>query len=274
VSGDRTRTFLLIDLLGDEQTKIETFLRLQPAFAVDDLSVQFGGLIPTNHSVFETIRSDLTRAELLAFPLTALVVFLVFGSPASVAVLLAAGVGGVLFAFAALRGIVVFNDVSIFAINTIMLLGLGLAVDYSLFLVNRFREELPARGVDGAILRTMETTGGSSCSGSDLRMFLKQNERHRQGYANGLHNRLFLYRNSRLRSISILEDPATAVIDSMFVNATGSHVPLQLEKILFLTNSNRLRPGRVPLCALNLMVKLDVLQVRQLLNRSRAEMVF
>ena len=159
VSRDQIRTFLLIDLLGDEQKKIETFLRLQPVFAADNLTVQFGGLIPTNHSVFETIRSDLTRAELLAFPLTALVVFLVFGSPASVGVLLAAGGCGILFAFAALRGIVVVSDVSIFAINTIMLLGLGLAVDYSLFLVNRFREELPARGVEGAILHTMETTG-------------------------------------------------------------------------------------------------------------------
>lgn len=159
VSGDRTRTFLLIDLLGDEQQKIETFLRLQPAFAADNLTVQFAGLIPTNHSVFETIRSDLTRAELLAFPLTSVVVFVVFGSAASVAILLVAGGCGILFAFAALRGIAAISDVSVFAINTIMLLGLGLAVDYSLFLVNRFREELPARGVEDAILRTMETTG-------------------------------------------------------------------------------------------------------------------
>jgi uncharacterized membrane protein YdfJ with MMPL/SSD domain len=159
VSGDRSRTFLLIDLLGDEQKKIETYLRLQPGFSVDGFSVQFGGLIPTNYSVFETIRDDLTRAEILAFPLMAVVVLLIFGSLASVMVLLAAGGCGILFAFAALRGIVVFSDVSIFVINTIMLLGLGLAVDYSLFLVNRFREELPVRGVEGAILRTMETTG-------------------------------------------------------------------------------------------------------------------
>jgi RND superfamily putative drug exporter len=159
VSRDRSMTFLVIDLLGDEHKKIETFRRLQPYFASGDLSVRFGGLIPTNVSVFETIQRDLTRAELLVFPLTALVVFLIFGSPASVAVVLAAGGCGIVFAFAALRMIVIFDDVSIFAINTVMLLGIGLAVDYSLFLVNRFREELPARGVDGALVRTMETTG-------------------------------------------------------------------------------------------------------------------
>jgi uncharacterized membrane protein YdfJ with MMPL/SSD domain len=58
-----------------------------------------------------------------------------------------------------LRVIVTVTDVSVFAVNTVTLLGLGLAVDYSLFLVNRFREELPDRGVEGAIVRTIETTG-------------------------------------------------------------------------------------------------------------------
>ena len=159
VSQERNRTFLLIDLLGDEQEKIETFLRLKSDLDIENLTVQFSGLVPTNHTVFETIRSDLTRAEVLVFPLTALVVFLVFGSAVSVAILSAAGGCGILFAFTALRGIVEFTDVSVFAINTITLLGLGLAVDYSLFLVNRFREELPARGVEGAIVRTLETTG-------------------------------------------------------------------------------------------------------------------
>jgi RND superfamily putative drug exporter len=158
-SRDRSKTILVIDLLGDEQKKIETFRRLRPVFAAKNLTVQFGGLIPTNASVFQTIQRDLTRAELLAFPLTALVVLLIFGSPGAVAVLLAAGGCGVVFAFAALRAIVAFEDVSVFAINTVMLLGLGLAVDYSLFLVNRFREELPVRGVDGAIVSTIATTG-------------------------------------------------------------------------------------------------------------------
>jgi uncharacterized membrane protein YdfJ with MMPL/SSD domain len=159
ISRDRAKTFLVVDLRGDDQKKNETFRRLRPMFTAENLSVQFGGLVPTNLSVFETIRHDLLRAELLALPLVALVVFLVFGSPAAVAVLLAAGVCGIVFAFAALRVIVAITDVSVFAINTITLLGLGLAVDYSLFLVNRFREELPTHGVDGAIVRTIETTG-------------------------------------------------------------------------------------------------------------------
>jgi len=159
VSHDGRQTFVVVDLAGSEQAKIEAFRRLRPAFEVEGLDLSFGGLIPTNQAVFETIRHDLTRAELLAFPLTALVVFLVFGSVASVGVLLAAGICGIALAFAALRVIVEFGDVSVFAINTITLLGLGLAIDYSLFLVNRFREEVVALGVEDALIRTMQTTG-------------------------------------------------------------------------------------------------------------------
>lgn len=159
VSRDRRSTFVMIDLLGDEQQKIDTFLRLKPDLEIDGLTVGFAGLIPANHSIFETIRSDLIRAELIAFPVTALVVFLVFGSAPAVLVLLAAGGCGVLFASASLRIVATFTDVSIFALNTVLLLGLGLAVDYSLFLVNRFREELAHAEVGEAIQRTMETTG-------------------------------------------------------------------------------------------------------------------
>ena len=159
VSDDRRSTFLMIDLLGDEQQKIDTFLRLKPQLEIDGLVVGFAGLIPANHSIFETIRSDLIRAELIAFPVTALVVFLVFGSAPAVLVLLVSGGFGVLFASASLRIIATFTDVSIFALNTVLLLGLGLAVDYSLFLVNRFREELADSEVNEAIHRTMVTTG-------------------------------------------------------------------------------------------------------------------
>lgn len=159
ISDDRRSTFLMIDLLGDEQQKIDTYLRLRPQLEIDDLAVGFAGLIPANNSIFETIRGDLIRAELIAFPITALVVFLVFGSSSAVLVLLAAGGCGVLFASASLRIIAMGADVSIFALNTVLLLGLGLAVDYSLFLVNRFREELAGADVRDAIQRTMESTG-------------------------------------------------------------------------------------------------------------------
>lgn len=159
VSRDKTRTFLIIDLEGDEQAKTEALARIEPLLRAPPLALQLGGLIPTNRAVFETIRSDLTRAELLAFPLTALLVLFIFGSLASVGVLVAAGGVAIVFALAALRLMVFATDVSVFAVNTITILGLGLAVDYSLFLVNRFREELPAHSVEGALVRMLETTG-------------------------------------------------------------------------------------------------------------------
>ena len=159
LSKDRTQTFLVIDLVGDEQAKTEALRRLTPQLQAEGLTLDIGGLIPTNLAVYDTIRRDLTRAELIAFPLTALVVLFVFGSVASVLVLVVAGGVSIALAFAALRVIAAFTDVSMFAVNTVSILGLGLAVDYSLFLVNRFREELPQHGVAGALERTLTTTG-------------------------------------------------------------------------------------------------------------------
>jgi len=57
------------------------------------------------------------------------------------------------------------------------------------------------------------------------------------------------------------------------IDATGSQVPLQFEKIRFLTDSKRLCPGRVPLSVFNLVLQLEVLQIRQLLIRSHAKVV-
>ena len=66
ISRDRRKTFFVIDLLGDEQAKTEALRRLEPMLQVPGLTLRLGGLIPTNTAVFETIRADLTRAELYA----------------------------------------------------------------------------------------------------------------------------------------------------------------------------------------------------------------
>ncbi len=159
LSRDKTRTFISIDLQGDDAAKVQAFHRLAPHLKAEGLTLQVGGYVPTNVTIFDTIQKDLTRAELLAFPLTALIVLMVFGSMGSVSVLLAAGLSAIIFAFAMLRGIAAVTDVSVLAVNTVTILGLGLSVDYSLFIVNRFREELPERGVNDALIRTMSTTG-------------------------------------------------------------------------------------------------------------------
>jgi len=103
--------------------------------------------------------SDLGFAEALAFPLLALLAWLIFRG---VAALLPVAAGGlsVLATFAVLRVINGFMPLSVFALNLVIAVGLGLAVDYSLFLVWRFREELGGgAGIEQALRKTLRTTG-------------------------------------------------------------------------------------------------------------------
>ncbi len=165
VSKDRRRTFVAVSLLGDDQAMFETYARLrplleQPTTTMPGLQVAFGGIAPTNQAVYRTIESDLRHAELLAFPLTAVLLLFIFQSLASASLPLLLGACSVAFAMVAMRVLLWFTDVSIFAANTISILGLGLAIDYSLFVVARFREELAAgRTVQDAVVVTMTTTG-------------------------------------------------------------------------------------------------------------------
>jgi uncharacterized membrane protein YdfJ with MMPL/SSD domain len=165
VSKDRRRTFVAVSLRGDDQAMFDTFGRLRPSLEqptrdLAGLQVVFGGIAPTNQAVYRTIERDLRNAELLAFPLTALLLVVIFQSLASASLPLLLGACSVAFAMVAMRALITVVDVSIFAANTISILGLGLAIDYSLFLVARFREELHAgRDVESAVVVTMSTTG-------------------------------------------------------------------------------------------------------------------
>lgn len=165
VSADRTKTFLVISIGGDDEDKSRVFSVLEPILSrptteMEGMTVQFGGLAPVNRSLYAIIESDLWRAELIAFPLTAILLILIFQSLASASLPLLLGACSVAFALVAMRVLALFTDISIFSANIISILGLGLAIDYSLFLVARFREEL-ARGltVEDALVNTMATTG-------------------------------------------------------------------------------------------------------------------
>lgn len=165
VSPTRDRTFVVVSLAGDDEDKSRAFDRLRPIFeeATQDmagLTVAFGGIAPVNQAVYRTIEADLRFAEMVAFPLTALLLIVIFQSLASAALPMILGLCSVAFAFVAMRLLLNVTDVSIFAANVISILGLGLAIDYSLFLVARFREELGAgRTVEDAVVVTISTTG-------------------------------------------------------------------------------------------------------------------
>ena len=112
------------------------------------------------HSANEVTKKDLAKSESLAIPITFILLIIVFGSLiASATPLLIAGIaiGG---AFFAMWLVSLLTDVSIFGLNLITGLGTGLGIDYSLLIVNRFREELHAgASVDDAVSRTVHSAG-------------------------------------------------------------------------------------------------------------------
>jgi uncharacterized membrane protein YdfJ with MMPL/SSD domain len=124
------------------------------------MSVRFGGYALINQELNERTTSELARAELLAFPLLLLLSFWFFRG--LVAALLPLLVGGfaIVLAFLGLRLIDQFTPISVFALNLVTGMGLGLGIDYSLFVLYRYREEL-ARGAGAheAIERTLRTAG-------------------------------------------------------------------------------------------------------------------
>jgi len=133
--------------------------KIENRFASQE-NVELGGQAIVSAQANTQVGKDLAHAELLAFPFIFLLSLLFFRS--LVASLLPPLLGGltILVAFFALRVVSSFTDLSVFALNLVTGLGLGLAIDYSLFMVSRYREEAAASGFGAeALRRTMQTAG-------------------------------------------------------------------------------------------------------------------
>ena len=139
----------------DEEEAAQTALDL---FANRD-DVTVGGPAVASLQVGETVKSDLARAELIALPVLLLLSLLFFRGRATL-MPLAVGLTTVLGTFLVLTAINEVYGLNVFALNLVIGLGLGLAIDYTLFLVTRYREELAARGAGPeAIDATMASAG-------------------------------------------------------------------------------------------------------------------
>jgi uncharacterized membrane protein YdfJ with MMPL/SSD domain len=144
----------------DEGDLEEAAERIPPKLSSDRLELSVGGAGIAFDEVNDTVREDLLRAELIAFPILAILLLLVFRGLVAASLPLAIGGMAVVGTFLSLRVLSEFTDVSIFALNIATALGLGLAVDYGLLLVSRYREELERSGPGWeAHRRTVETAG-------------------------------------------------------------------------------------------------------------------
>jgi len=161
ISTDRHAAYVNVQLKSDPDSapKLlpELQHRLQP---VPDLKTSIGGGPVFYEDIQAVTERDLRRAELLAFPFAVIALLLVFRS--AVAAILPALVGGgaVVVSLALIFGLGHITILSIFVLNIITLFGLGLGVDYSLFVVSRFREELArGRSIEDAVVVSIATAG-------------------------------------------------------------------------------------------------------------------
>src|SRR5882762_6520009 len=162
------RALVLARIAGEDTDAIDWLHQHRSAYeftsADGKVSVAVSGITAAYEEVGRTVESDLGRAERIAFPITALGLLLVFGSAVAAALPLMVGVIAIVATLAVLRLFALVTDVSVYSINLTTALGLGLAVDYSLFMVSRYREELARltaeAGGAGAVAIASVVVGG------------------------------------------------------------------------------------------------------------------
>ncbi|HEY8840369.1 MAG TPA: MMPL family transporter, partial [Candidatus Dormibacteraeota bacterium] len=160
ISKDSHKALVIVHLRDASVTAQKYVSQVVSEIHPSGLQVYTTGQVPINLAFNNTLEQDLQRAEYVALPITLILLVLIFASivaallPISVGVLaIVGGVGGTLF-------LARFTDVSQYAINVVTLIGLGVAIDYSLFIVNRFRDELAAGASrEDAIATAMSTAG-------------------------------------------------------------------------------------------------------------------
>jgi len=161
IARDGHEMFAMVQLAASsEQAKEQNYKVLLPLIVAPPLKISLGGSVPINIAINKQVSADVEHAELITFPIIAVLLLLIFGGLVAASLPLLIGGIAIVGAFAVLHALTFFTDISVFAINIITMLGLGLAIDYALFIVTRFREELAVdNNVEQALQHTLRTAG-------------------------------------------------------------------------------------------------------------------
>ncbi|MFI9508181.1 MMPL family transporter [Nocardia sp. NPDC052566] len=145
---------------GDNAPKRAAELADEYNGSVSGVEISVGGPAVATGQTDNQVAADLIVAEMISVPITAVLLIMIFGSLIAALLPLIVGVVGTATTLALLGGLAMVTDVSVFAMNLTTALALALAVDYSLFIVSRYREELDKGAeVQAAVIRTVSTAG-------------------------------------------------------------------------------------------------------------------
>lgn len=160
-TADKSKALVTITLeSGDSNTQLKQFDKISGQLAVDGVSSQVGGLVPTQKAISVMTSEDLTKAEAVSLPIVLILLIIIFGGLVAASLPVLVGGLAIMGSLGVLHAISLGADVNSFAVNVASLLGLGMAIDYGLFMVGRFREELAAgRSTEEAVRRTVTSAG-------------------------------------------------------------------------------------------------------------------
>lgn len=159
IAPDGSLAYAVIDLDLQPEEAQRVLDEIEAAIQPTELRVQLAGAPAFYADLEKVTERDLRRAELIAFPFALVALLFVFGSVVAAAVPLFIGGITVAIVLGIVYAITHVTELSIFTLNVASLLGLGLSIDYSLFLVSRFREELASHPLEQAVANTTATAG-------------------------------------------------------------------------------------------------------------------
>ncbi len=157
LDGRTTYATVLLDVPPDEALDLVPLVRKD--LKAEGLETYVTGGVPIFYDLNTVIEQDARRTETVAFPLVLIALLLVFGSAVAAGLPVLIGAFSVLISLALVYLLTFTTSMSIFVLNIAVFLGLGLAIDYALLVVTRFREELGHRSVEEAVGTTLATAG-------------------------------------------------------------------------------------------------------------------
>lgn len=218
----------VVGLRDDFSTAARHYPELRDAVRSDAFTIGFTGNLAFRHDLNEANGHDLLRAEFISLPLALFVLLVVFRSAAAAALSVGIGVLAVITGIAIVTALSHVMDMAVYAVNVASLIGLGVAIDYSLFIVSRYRDELAGGASLPAALRTAMNTSGRAVVFSGVAVAI------------GLGSLLF-FRGSFLLSMGL----AAAIVVALAVIAALTFLPAMLVVLGPHIEAGRLRLPRL-----------------------------